>query len=155
MVSCFKALCLPCVRRYVYLGETFEASRHWNCISLQLVAGELMHSETTHSRVPRGQASWLGPNLLNGFGAKLLAKPSRAGELHPGALHKMEQFCAPLCYPELAACGAQTLCVLGCEVGGLWNADAEQLLRRLVALRAHRTPPAVRAPAKAPWARRW
>ena len=73
MVSCFKALCLPCVRRYAYLDGTFEASRHWNCISLQLVAGELMHSETTHSRV-RGQASWLGPNLLNGLGAKLLAK---------------------------------------------------------------------------------
>ena len=45
------------------------------------VAGEprnLMHSESTHSRV-RGQAFWLcGPNLLNGLGAKLLAKSYRA-----------------------------------------------------------------------------
>jgi len=59
-------------------------------------------------------------------------------------------------YPELAAGGAQTLCiVLGCEVGARWNDDAVQLVRRLVALRAHRAPPAVRAPAKAAWARHW
>ena len=58
-------------------------------------------------------------------------------------------------YPELATGGAQTLCVLGCEVGGRWNADAVKLVQRLVALRAHRAPPAVRASAKAAWARRW
>ncbi|OLQ08377.1 hypothetical protein AK812_SmicGene8160 [Symbiodinium microadriaticum] len=52
-------------------------------------------------------------------------------------------------------CGAQTLCVLGCEAGGRWNADAVKLVQRLVALRAHRAPPAVRASAKAAWARRW
>ena len=59
------------------------------------------------------------------------------------------------CDPELAAGGTKTLCVLGCDVDGRWNADAVQLVRRLVALRAHRTPPAVRAPAKAARARRW
>ena len=45
--------------------------------------------------------------------------------------------------------------MLGCEVGGRWNADAVKLVQRLVALRAQRAPPAVRAPAKAAWARRW
>ena len=58
-------------------------------------------------------------------------------------------------YPELATGGAQELCVLGCEVGGRWNADAVKLVQRLVALRAHRAPSAVREPAKAAWARRW
>ena len=40
-------------------------------------------------------------------------------------------------------------------MGGRWNADAVKLVQRLVALRAHRAPPAVRASAKAAWARRW
>ena len=44
-------------------------------------------------------------------------------------------------YPELAAGGAPELCVLGCEVGGRWNADAVKLVQRLVALGAHRAPP--------------
>ena len=48
--------------------------------------------------------------------------------LTPAWPHKMEQFWAPLCDastpPTRAAGGAQTLCVLGCEVGGRWNADA-------------------------------
>ena len=58
-------------------------------------------------------------------------------------------------YPELAHArprGAQSLCVLGCEIGGRWNASAMLLVRRLVARRA---PPAVRGPARAAWARRW
>ena len=55
--------------------------------------------------------------------------------------------CGSATYPELATGGAQALCVLGCEVGGRWNADAVKLVQRLVALRAHRAPPAVRASA--------
>ena len=54
-------------------------------------------------------------------------------------------------YPELAQGGAQ-LCVLGCEIGGRWNALA---MSRLVALRSWRGPPAARGPARAAWARRW
>ena len=58
-------------------------------------------------------------------------------------------------YPELAQGGAQSLCVLGCEIGGRWNASAMLLVRRLVALHSCRAPPAVRGPAQAAWARRW
>ncbi|CAE7938431.1 ccdc135, partial [Symbiodinium necroappetens] len=58
-------------------------------------------------------------------------------------------------YPELADGRAQALCVLGCEVGGRWSTDAVMLVRRLVALRALKAPPAMRAPAKAAWACRW
>ena len=58
-------------------------------------------------------------------------------------------------YPELADGRAQALCVLGCEVGGRWSTDAVMLVRRLVALRALKAPPAMRPPTKAAWARRW
>ena len=58
-------------------------------------------------------------------------------------------------YPELAQGGAQSLCVLGREIGGHWNASAMSLVRRLVALRSCRAPPAARGPAHAAWARRW
>ena len=57
--------------------------------------------------------------------------------------------------PSSPAGGAQSLCVLGCEIGGRWNASAMSLLRRLVALRSCRAPPAVRGPAQAAWARPW
>ena len=53
-------------------------------------------------------------------------------------------------YPELADGGAQALCVLGCEVGGRWSTDAVMLVRRFVALRTLRAPPAVRARVGAP-----
>ena len=55
-------------------------------------------------------------------------------------------------HPELAQGGAQ---VLGCEIGGRWNASAMSFVRRLVALRSCQAPPAVRGPARAAWARRW
>ena len=87
--------------------------------------------------------------------ATLVSPLARDGEPHPGAAaqdgavlrtaYRRKQ----ATYPELATGGAQTLCVLGCEVGGRWNADAVKLVQRLVALRAHRAPPAVRASAKA------
>ena len=93
--------------------------------------------------------------------ATLVSPLTRDGEAHPGAAaqdgvvlrtaYRRKQ----ATYPELATGGAQELCVLGCEVGGRWDADAVKLVQRLVALRAHRAPPAVRAPAKAAWARRW
>ena len=86
---------------------------------------------------------------------------TRDGEAHPaaaaqdGAVLRTAYRRKQATYPELATGGAQELCVLGCEVGGRWNADAVKLVQRLVALRAHPAPPAVRAPAKAAWARRW
>ena len=56
-------------------------------------------------------------------------------------------------YPELAQGGAQSLSVLGCEVGGRWNASAISLVQRLVKLHACRAPPAaVRGPTQAAWA---
>ena len=58
-------------------------------------------------------------------------------------------------YPELAQGGAQQLCVLGCEVGGRWNAEAASVVRRLVRLRACRAPAPLRAAAGVAWARRW
>ncbi|CAE7558352.1 unnamed protein product [Symbiodinium natans] len=56
-------------------------------------------------------------------------------------------------HAELVAGGAQSLCVLGCEVGGRRRRceDAVKLVRRLVALRAHRAPPGMRAPARTAW----
>ena len=84
----------------------------------------------------------------------LVSPLTRDGEPHPGAAaqdgavlrttYRRKQ----ATYPELATGGAQELCVLGCEVGGRWNADAVKLVQRLVALRTHRALPAVRAPAK-------
>ena len=91
----------------------------------------------------------------------LVSPLARDGEPHPGAAAQDGAVLRTAyrrkhaTYPELATGGAQTLCVLGCEVGGRWNADAVKLVQRLVALRAHRAPPAVRASAKAAWARRW
>ena len=93
--------------------------------------------------------------------ATLVSPLARDGEPHPGAAAQDGAVLRTAyrrkhaTYPELATGGAQTLYVLGCEVGGRWNADAVKLVQRLVALRAHRAPPAVRASAKAAWARRW
>ena len=58
-------------------------------------------------------------------------------------------------YPELRRGGAQRLCVLAAEIGGRWNADAQELVRQLVRVRALRAPPALRAAASSAWARRW
>ena len=44
-------------------------------------------------------------------------------------------------YPELAAGGARSLRVLGCEVGGRWHEDAVKLVRRLVAAECRRLLP--------------
>ena len=80
--------------------------------------------------------------------ATLVSPPARDGELHPGAAAQDGAVLRTAyrrkraTYPELATGGAQTRCVLGCEVGGRWNADAVKLVQRLVALRAHRAPPA-------------
>eukprot|EP00439_Symbiodinium_sp_Y106_P071144 s352_g12.t1 len=68
-----------------------------------------------------------------------------AGRFHPGVAT----------YPELRRGGAQRLCVLAAEVGGRWNADAPELVRQLVRVRALRAPPALRAVASSAWARRW
>ena len=58
-------------------------------------------------------------------------------------------------YPELRRGGAQHLCALAAEVGGRWNADAHELVRQIVRVRALRAPPALRASASSAWARRW
>ena len=58
-------------------------------------------------------------------------------------------------YPELAQGGAQSLCVLGCEIGGCWNACAMSLVRRLVALCSCQAPPTLCGLARAACARRW
>ena len=75
--------------------------------------------------------------------ATLVSPLTRDGEPHPGvaAVLRTAYRGKQATYPELAAGGAPELCVLGCEVGGRWNADAVKLVQRLVALGAHRAPP--------------
>ena len=49
----------------------------------------------------------------------------------------------------------QQLVVLGSEVGGRWNTEAQRFLRDLLRVRAQRAPPALRPAARAGWTRRW
>ena len=57
-------------------------------------------------------------------------------------------------YPELACRGPQRLLVPGTETGGRWSTAAQNLVKDLVRLRAHRAPLAVRAAASSSWAHR-
>ena len=69
--------------------------------------------------------------------ATLVSPLAHDGEPHPGAAAQDGAVLRTAyrrkhaTYPELATGGAQTLCVLGCEVGGRWNADAVKLVQRL------------------------
>ena len=105
-------------------------------------AATLMHSETTHSRV-RGQASWLdGPNLLNAFGAKLLVKPQGLRDTWcPSCLRRSSQFCAPLCdasTPPTPSSLQTARNPVRTRLRSGLAAECLQLVRRLVALRAHK-----------------
>ena len=57
-------------------------------------------------------------------------------------------------YPEVGHNGTR-LVVLGCEVGGRWNDEALDFVRRLGRLRAAQAPPLLRQSVAAAYARRW
>ena len=92
--------------------------------------------------------------------ATLVSPLTRTGHPHPctvevhGAALKVAERRKQCTYPELARGGPQKLLVLGPEIGGRWGTAAQRFVRDLVRLRAFRAPPAVRAAASSPWARR-
>ena len=109
-----------------------------------------------------GGPSPLGPRHLRGdpVGRGAMLRRHTPGTPHCGAADRDRAVLRTAerrkraTYPELAQGGAQQLCVLGCEVGGRWNAEAASVVRRLVRLRACRAPHlCARLPASP--ARRW
>ena len=92
--------------------------------------------------------------------ATMVSPLTRTGHPHPctvevhGAALKVAERRKQCTYPELVRGGPQKLLVLGSEIGGRWGTVAQCLVRDLVRLRGFRAPPAVRAGASSPWARR-
>ena len=93
--------------------------------------------------------------------ATLVSPLTRTGQPQPcaadvdGAALRTAERRKAATYPELQGAGPQKLVVLGSEVGGRFNSDAQRLVRDLVRLRSYRAPPALRAAAASGWTRRW
>ena len=93
--------------------------------------------------------------------ATLVSPLTRAGQPHTGtadtdgAALRVAERRKHSAYPELSQGGPQQLVVLGSEVGGRWNTEAQRFLRDLLRVRAQRAPPALRPAARAGWTRRW
>ena len=58
-------------------------------------------------------------------------------------------------YADVVSSGDASLLVLGCETYGRWCADAVNIVRELVALKAREAPPAMRGCARYAWSQRW
>ena len=93
--------------------------------------------------------------------ATLVSPLTRGGQPQPGAAEtdgavlRVAERRKLAAYPELGRGGPQRLVVLGSEVGGRWNGDAQRFVRDLLRVRAQCAPPALRTAASAGWSRRW
>ena len=93
-----------------------------------------------------GRLRWEGPFVAMPRRCRrfVVMVPRMLGPCSDGAVLQVAEHRKRATYPELAQRGAQSFCVLGCEIGGRWNTSAMSLVRRLVALRSCRAPPAAR-----------
>ena len=91
---------------------------------------------------------WFSP--LRADGSPQVASSERDGAAIDVARRRKQRR-----YAELARPGPQRLVVLAAEVGGRWGPEAHDLVRHLVRQRSLRAPQALRAAARAGWARRW
>ena len=143
-----------------------ERRRLWQCPGLRhracakplsgpgLIARRAKIVERTRAcgSASRGSARCCDATLVSPLSRTGLQQPCAAA--HNGATLRVAERRKRAAYPELNG-GPKQFVVLGSEAGGRWNADAQQLLRDLVRVRAHRAPPAVRSAASSTWAKRW
>ncbi|CAE7584665.1 unnamed protein product [Symbiodinium natans] len=106
-----------------------------------------------YGAMPNGSALCCDATLVSPLTRTAQPQPCTA-DVDGAALRAAERRKAAT-YPELRRQGPQKLLVLGSEVGGRFNSDAQQLVRDLVRLRSYRAPPALRAAASSGWTRRW
>ena len=91
----------------------------------------------------------------------VVAVHTQSGDARPAAVHEdggaLAQGIAEKRrrYADVMADRASSFLVLGCEIYGRWSADATQIVRELVNLKAGQAPPALRGCAAASWSNRW
>ena len=92
-------------------------------------AGALTSSSTAPHPWPLGGALCCDETFVSPLTRDDEAHPGAAAQ--DGAVLRTAYRRKQATYPELATGGAQELCVLGCEVGGRWSADAVKLVQPL------------------------
>lgn len=81
--------------------------------------------------------------------------PKFGSDVHDGACFAAARRRKARRYPELAAGEQGRLVVLGCDIGGRWEAEAWKLLQGLVKAKSRATPELLRRSSGFAWQRRW